>query len=109
MSGTVALDHLAELIEQWRLLRTRAARLKAAADQAERDILAALGDAEIGTVGGTPMVRREVEKRQTFAFGRFSAEHPDLVDQFVYERRREHLKFPRRSETPPTVTPREHT
>ena len=92
MSGAVALDAIAATVTRWRNARCAAARQTAIAERAERDIIAALGDADTGTIDGEPVVRREVEHRQGFAISEFSTAHPDLVDRFVQHRRREHLK-----------------
>ncbi|SEF34326.1 hypothetical protein SAMN05421837_107322 [Amycolatopsis pretoriensis] len=92
---TVALDAIAPAVARWRAARCGAARLAATAAQAEKDIIAALGDADIGTVDGRPVVRRDVQERQGFAFGLFRTEHPELADRYITRRRRESLKMPR--------------
>jgi hypothetical protein len=93
MTNAVPLDAIAPIVARWRAARCRAARLAATAAQAEKDIIAALGDAEIGTVDGLPVVRRDVEHRQGFAFAVFRDAHPELADRYVTRRRRESLKI----------------
>lgn len=94
MTGTVALDAIAPLVERWRSAKCSVARLAATVAAAERVIAAALGDAETGTVNGHIVVRREEKDRQGFRIAEFQAQHPDLADQFITRYRRETLKIP---------------
>lgn len=93
MTHAVPLDAIADVVARWRAARCGAARLEATAAQAEKDIIAALGDADVGTVDGIPVVRRDTDHRQGFAFAAFRAEHPDLAERFVTRRHRTVLKI----------------
>jgi len=94
MTNAVPLDAIASTVARWHAARDGAAKLHATAAQAERDILAALGDADVGTIAGHPVVRREVEERHGCAFAALRTEYPDLAERFATRWERITLKVP---------------
>lgn len=64
MTRIVNLDHVAGLVRQYCHARNEAYRLKAEADQKERQLLEVLGEADVGVVGGKMAVKRTVRSRR---------------------------------------------
>lgn len=104
----VSLDHAAGLVRRWRTAVDTAGRARATAVQAERELLDLLGDADVGTLDGTPAVRRDVEARDGIDLTRLREDHPELWEQYPATRTRTQLKRPRRARKTPghsTATP----
>ncbi|WP_370944053.1 hypothetical protein AB5J62_33770 [Amycolatopsis sp. cg5] len=97
----VSLDPFANLVRSWRDARAAAGRARADVDRIEGELLELLGDAEVGTLDGTPAVLRETEERDGIDIGRLRRDHPELWEQYPLARRRTHLKFPRQRRTAP--------
>ncbi len=96
---SVSLDAHTELLARWRRASSAAGRARANVDRVEAELLAVLGDAEIGTVDGLPAVVREIEERPGVDIPRLRRDHPDLWAKYTVTRRRPHLKFPRKRRT----------
>lgn len=96
MTRRVPLDENADVVRRWRNQRRSLSRAKAALASTEAELLAALGDAEEGTLGGEPAVRRDVDTRPRIDVDRFREEFPDLYEQFKTQQKRTWLKLPRR-------------
>ncbi|QWF78744.1 hypothetical protein HUW46_02142 [Amycolatopsis sp. CA-230715] len=92
---SVPLDLHADLVRSWHDARATFGRARATVDRIEAELLALLGDADVGTLGGLPAVEREIEKRTGIDLPRLRRECPELVDQYRVLRRRPVLKFPR--------------
>ncbi|WP_410662056.1 hypothetical protein [Amycolatopsis sp. lyj-84] len=65
-------------------------------DKLEAELLALLGNNDVGTIDGEPVVVRDVEIRNGLDLPRLRQERPELWQQYPAKRRRERLKFPRR-------------
>lgn len=92
----IRLDEFADLVHHWQETRDTARRAKAAADSVERQLLAVVDDADIGTIGGEPVVHRLVERRPGLDLLRLRQARPELWDEFPAERHRVRLKAPPR-------------
>lgn len=86
----VTLDRA--VVQRWRDARDLLGLAKAMAEQAEREVLALLDGAEIGTVRGEPAVRRETEMRTGIDLERLHSERPELWDQYPKARSRVRLR-----------------
>lgn len=80
---SVAVDDVAVWIEAYRTARANADKWTELADRAREHITTALGDAEIGTVAGTPAVRHTVVHRPQLRTAKLRAEYPDICDAFT--------------------------
>lgn len=94
MTRRVPLDAHAALVRRWRTQRESWGRAKAALEAAERELLAALGEADEGTLAGEPAVRREVQTRPGIDLDKLRADCPELVQRYRIQRSRTRLKFP---------------
>jgi len=72
------LDELAGVIANWRAAKTKAAEWKTAADELSAVIVTALGDAEIGTVDGKPIVSYKRFKKTALSQKLLKQLHPDV-------------------------------
>jgi hypothetical protein len=101
---SVPLDHLAVVVARFQRARCDAGRLRAAAEQAEAELMAALGNADVGTVNGQVVVRRSAKDRPRFDATRFRAEHPDLFAAYSGPSPRDRLSIPPHSDHPEAAT-----
>jgi predicted phage-related endonuclease len=80
---SVPIDELAQWIDVYRGARAEADKWSELANRARERITQALGDAEIGTVGGTPAVRHTIVHRPQLRTAKLRAEHPEICDAFT--------------------------
>jgi hypothetical protein len=85
-----------DLVFQWREARAAISRARATEKRTERELLDLLGDAEVGTVNGHPVVCVETVSRPGIDLARLREEHPELWEQYPADRQRSRLKFPAR-------------
>ncbi len=72
----------AELVTRWQAIKQQAKEVKQAEDEAQAEVLAAMGDAETGESEAGDVVVQKIERKQ-FDVGLFRSEHPDMAKQFT--------------------------
>jgi predicted phage-related endonuclease len=80
---TVPIDELAQWIDVYRGARAEADKWGELADRARERITEALGEAEIGTIGGKPAVRHTIVQRSQLRSAKLRAEYPEICDAFT--------------------------
>lgn len=80
---SVPIDELTQWIDAYRTASANADKWTELATRAREHITAALGDAEIGTVGGKPAVRHTVVHTRRLRTLKLRAEYPDICDAFT--------------------------
>jgi predicted phage-related endonuclease len=79
----VPIDDLARWIDAYREASANADKWTELATRAREHITAALGDAEIGTVAGEPVVRHTIVHTRRLRTLKLRAEYPDICDAFT--------------------------
>jgi predicted phage-related endonuclease len=77
---TVALDDIAGWVETYHQAGAQIAKLEELRGVARQHIEAALGDHEVGTVNGRPVVRWTVVTSRRLDQKKLKADHPDLAE-----------------------------
>lgn len=77
---TVALDSLATTIAALRRVKARADKLDVERTRLEREIKAALGETERGTVDGVDVIHWTRTKRATVSVKLLKEKHPDVAE-----------------------------
>lgn len=76
--NTTPLDTIAAVVDNWRAARTKEAEWKKAKEELAAVILAALGDAETGTIDGQPILSHKRIKKTGLSQTLLKQLHPDV-------------------------------
>ena len=97
-----AKDRVQELIQRWRTVSSAQGRAKSELDSIEAELDALLGDADVGTLNGEPVIERRAKKRPRLDVGRLRRDHPELADAYRSTDGNTELKFPRQAKDRPS-------
>jgi hypothetical protein len=77
------LDEIATVVDNWRAARAKEAEWKRAKEELAAAILAVLGDAELGTIAGRPVVSYKRIKKTALSQKLLQRLHPDVFAECV--------------------------
>ena len=88
------IDEMAGTLSRRDALSEQIKSLQGTRDDLDATIMAALGDAEVGTIGGKPVVTWKGSERHTLDQKAFKAAHPALAAEFERTTQVRTLRFP---------------
>jgi predicted phage-related endonuclease len=80
---SVSIDHIAAHVEVYKHAKAKADEFAAAAQRSREKIEEALGENEIGTVDGEPVVRWSHQKVNRLDQKALKEDHPEIVAEYT--------------------------